>query len=322
MDATNQHHVIAGAGPVGSGLALSLASMGHRVSVVTRSGAAPVGANITAVRGDVGDAAWFTSVVAGAATVTNAVNPPYGSWDRDWPPLHRSLMAAAQSSGAVLVSMENLYAYGSPAHAGGVMREDDPFLAASVKGKVRAQMSNEIFAAHAAGDIRAVSIRASDFFGPGVTDAAIGERGIKQLLVGKKVQLIGNADVPHSVSYMPDVVRALTIAATDSRTWGRAWHVPSAPAVTQREMWGMLATAAGLGEPKLQMLSGVGRRMIGLVMPIMRQIEEVAYQFDEPFVMDSSPFTEAFGMQATTLRQSTADTMAWWQQQGRVSKAA
>jgi nucleoside-diphosphate-sugar epimerase len=142
------------------------------------------------------------------------------------------------------------------------------------------------------------------------------------LLAGKKVRLVGNADVLHSVSYMPDVVGALTIAATDSRTWGRAWHAPSAPAVSQRALWGMLAAAAGLAEPKLQMLSGVGRRMIGLVMPIMRQIEEVAYQFDEPFVMDSSRFTEAFELQATPLRQATVDTMVWWQQQDRASKAA
>jgi nucleoside-diphosphate-sugar epimerase len=312
MNNASQHHVIAGSGPVGSGLALSLAGLGNQVSVVSRSGSAPVHARITAVRGDVADEGWFRSIVVGAATVTNAVNPPYGSWDRDWPPLHRSFMNAARTSGAVLVSMENLYAYGTPAHAGGVMREGDPFRATSKKGKVRAQMSDEIFAAHTKGEIRAVSIRASDFYGPEVIDAAVGERGIKQLLAGKKVQLIGRSDVPHSISYIPDVVRALTIAATDEHAWGKAWHAPSAPAVSQRETWTALARAAGLGEPKLQMLSGVGRRAVGLVMPVIRQIEEVAYQFDEPFVMDSAPFTAQFEVEATPLPEAAVETIRWW----------
>jgi nucleoside-diphosphate-sugar epimerase len=313
-------HVVAGAGPVGAGLALQLAELGHTVKLVTRSGTALGHPRITAVKGDVGNADWFADVCVGAASVVNAINPPYGSWAKDWPPVHQSLMNAAQRAGAVLVSMENLYGYGRPAHPGGVMRDGDALRPCSEKGRVRAEMSEEIFAAVAKGSLQAVSIRASDFYGPGVTDATMGERGIKQLLGGKAVQVIGRTDVPHTVSYMPDVVRAMTIAVTDERSWGRSWHAPSADALTQHQMWHLLGTAAGVQRVKLQALHGLPRRAVGLVMPIVRQIEEVAYQFDEPWVMDSTPFTEKFGLHATQFATGARETMEWWTE--RIKQAA
>jgi nucleoside-diphosphate-sugar epimerase len=312
-------HVIAGAGPIGSGLALRLAEDGERVTVVTRSGGGPQHALIDRVKGDVADADWFTSVVVGAATVVNAVNPPYGSWDRDWPPLHRSFVRAASDTGARLVSMENLYGYGKPAHPGGIIQDGDPLRPNSVKGRVRAEMSEAIFALHASGALRASAIRASDFFGPFVTDAHIGERGIGQLLAGKTVQCLGRIDVPHTVSFVPDVVAALAVAVHDDRALGRAWHAPAAPAVSVGGLWKMAAQAAGRPTPKLQALKGLPRKAVGLVMPVLRQVEEIAYQFDEPWIMESTDITATFGLEATPLPEAMLATMQWWQNRPAVA---
>jgi len=103
-------HVIVGAGPVGSSAAAHLADAGHRVRIVTRRGSGPVRPGVELVAADATDAARLTEVAQGAAALYNCANPPkYTTWPRDWPPLHAALLTAAERTGAVLVTMSNLY---------------------------------------------------------------------------------------------------------------------------------------------------------------------------------------------------------------------
>ena len=79
----------------------------------------------------------------------------------------RGVLAAAERTGALLVTLENLYGYGPT--GGGPITEDLPLAADTVKGRTRAAMSRELLAAADAGRVRIAIGRASDFFGPGVT---------------------------------------------------------------------------------------------------------------------------------------------------------
>ena len=53
-------------------------------------------------------------------------------------------------------------------------------------------------------------------------------------------------------------------------------------------------------------------RLAGVFVPFMRELEEVRYQFVEPFVLDSRDFTETFGWEATPMDDALAATVAWW----------
>ena len=119
-------HVIVGAGPVGSLTASLLARSGEDVRVITRRGAGPDDPRIERVRADASDPNVLRPLVSGAAALYNAASPPYHRWASDWPPLAASLLSAAQSSGAVLVTASNLYAYGPSDHP---MEESDPLAA-------------------------------------------------------------------------------------------------------------------------------------------------------------------------------------------------
>ncbi|MCB0979811.1 MAG: hypothetical protein KDB17_04065, partial [Ilumatobacter sp.] len=81
-----QHHVIVGAGPVGSGIALHLANAGTPVTIVTRSGSGPDHPLVTRHRGDATDAEALAGLCTGAAALYNCANPPYHRWPQDWPP--------------------------------------------------------------------------------------------------------------------------------------------------------------------------------------------------------------------------------------------
>jgi nucleoside-diphosphate-sugar epimerase len=207
--------------------------------------------------------------------------------------------------------MDNLYAFGVDRPM--PMKPTDPLLATGEKGSMRARMATELLAAHAAGRLRATLARASDFYGPGVVDASLGERVVPRVLAGKKVSVLGRVDVPHSVTYMPDVVATMVTIATDERAWGQAWHVPSAPAVSQRDAVQALAKAAGTtvqvgSVPNLALTVG------GLFNPSLKALKEVLYQFDKPWIIDASLTEQTFGLAATPLAEGAAATVAWWRQ--------
>lgn len=303
------HHLVIGSGPVGSGVATLLAAQGTPVTVLTRSGTGPAHPLVTLVTGDANNADTIAAHAVGAAAIYNCANPPYTRWATDWPPMHQAMMAAAERSGAVLVMMDNLYAFGPSATM--PMREGDAMRATGTKGATRATMARELLQAHADGRLLSTLARASDFFGPGVRDAGMGERVVPKVIAGKKVSVLGSLDAPHSLSYIPDVARTLITIAADERAWGKPWHVPNAPAATQREAVAMLAEAAGTNVkvsaiPRL-VLSG-----LGMFVPMMRELKETWYQFAEPFVTDSTLTETTFGLSATPLDAVCAATIAWW----------
>lgn len=308
-----QHHVVIGSGPVGSGVALRLAEQGDTVTVVTRRGGGPSHPSIALRAADATDAVALTEICNGAATLFNCANPRYSRWETDWPPMHGAIMTAAERSGAVLVMMDNLYAFGPGTPM--PMREDTPMRATGTKGAVRARMATELLDAHASGRLRGTLVRASDFYGPGVTDAAMGERVVPRVIAGKKVSVLGALDVPHAVSYMPDVVRTLVTIAADERAWGAPWHVPNAPAVSQRETVAAFAAAAGT-EVKVGALPKAALSLAGLFNADIRELKETAYQFEREWVADATLTSATFGLQATPLADGAAATVAWWRSKG------
>ena len=308
-------HVIVGAGFIGGGTASRLADAGHQVRVVTRRGQGPSHPNIECVAADAARPGALTPLVAGADAIYNCANPKYGRWEADWPPMAAAMLDAAEHSGAVLVTMSNLYGYGPVDHP---ITEDDPLAATFTNGRIRARMWNDAIAAHRAGRVRVTEARASDFFGPGLTDSSQLGRVIPRILAGKPVRVLGNPDLAHSWTYVPDVTRALMTLGTDERAWGHAWHVPTAAPTTQREMITEFAEIANVAAPKIGTLPDLVLRAAGLVSPMVRRLRDIRYQVDNPFVVDSSRFTSTFGETPTPTLDALRDTFASWRSPAEV----
>ena len=306
--------LVVGAGVIGSRVARMLAEQGHRVRVVSRRGSGPAG--VAHVAADAGDAEAMARLAEGVAVIYNCVNPPYHRWPADWPPIAASLLGAAERSGAVLVTLSNLYGYGPAARSlggGGYdeahpMTEGTPLAATGRKGQVRARVWREALAAHQAGRVRVAEVRASDFVGPGA-QSALGERIVGRIRRGQGVSVLGRADRPHTWSFTDDVARTLVVAGTDPRAWGRAWHVPSNEPRSQRAAIGDFAQAAGVGEVGVRTLPPALMRGMGLVWPLMRELRETEYQFRDDFVMDSSAAQATFGLKPTSWEEIVAVTV-------------
>jgi nucleoside-diphosphate-sugar epimerase len=317
--------LVIGAGVIGRRVARLLAERGDRVTVVSRHGSvspgpgAPgVAPGVTHVAADAADAAAMARLAEGAAAIYNCVNPPYHRWPADWPPIAASVLAAAERSGAVLVTLSNLYGYGPAARSLGAgaydethpMTEATPLAATGPKGRIRARVWQDALAAHQAGRVRVSEVRASDFVGPGA-QSALGERVLGRIRHGRGVSVLGRADQPHTWSFTGDVAGMLVVAGSDPSAWGQAWHAPSNEPRSQREAVNDLALAAGAGSGRVRVgtVPSVLLRGIGLVSPLMRELRETEYQFREAFVMDSSAAQAAFGLKPTPWDEVVAVTV-------------
>jgi nucleoside-diphosphate-sugar epimerase len=302
-------HLVVGAGPIGSAVARQLAAKGEAVRVVTRSGSGPEHELISKVRADAGDAGRMRELATGAAVVYNCVNPPYHRWATDWPPVAQALLAAAESSGAVLATAANLYVYG---HVTAPMTESTPLDPQGPKARVRAQMWRDALAAHEAGRVRVTEARGADYVGPH-SQSQLGDRTVPKMLAGKNVQILGNPDMAHTFTYTEDMAATLVAIGSDERAWGRAWHAPSALTCTQRQAYERMAALAGVPVPKVSTLSPLLLRTMGLFNPMIRELGEVAYQVEKPFVMDSSLTQRELGLTPTPADDVLRINVEWFQ---------
>jgi nucleoside-diphosphate-sugar epimerase len=318
MTAMSELHVVYGSGPVGTAVVETLLEQGKRVRAVTRSGARKhLPQLIEMLRGDATDPADAQRACAGATHVYNCTNPAdYHRWPAQFPPLQRGVLAGAAANGAKLIVMENLYMYGP--HGGVPMTETMPMNGHGSRSSTRVQMTEELFAAHRSGKVRVASVRASDLFGPHVTESLVGARLFEPLLAGKPAQLFADLDLPHTASYIGDVGRAMVTVGAHDAALGRAWHAPNAPTVTLREFVRIVGQEAGVAPRVSALARPVARALlplVGLFVPPMRGIAENMYIGYAPYIVDHSAYAEAFGDHATPLPEAIRATVQWYRAQ-------
>ena len=303
-------HVVFGAGQVGSFLALELLAAGARVRVAKRSEEGiPEGAE--PFLGDATEPAFCRQASEGADVVYHCMNPPYDTraWAQLLPRWLENLVAAAGGTGARLVVMENLYMVGR----GGddPIDEDTPMNPSSRKGEIRARLAEQLFEAHRSGDVRAVSGRASDFYGPRGVGTHFAGAFWRPALRGKRAAFLPNPDTPHTYHYIPDVARGLaTLGQADDDALGRHWMLPCAPAEPSRALVDRMGRA--LGRPVE--LRGMPRSMVkvlGWFMPLLGEIGEMLHQWDAPFMVDDRRFRARFETSATDPDEGAAATVTW-----------
>ncbi|MBD8079050.1 NAD-dependent epimerase/dehydratase family protein [Cellulosimicrobium arenosum] len=290
-------HLVVGAGPVGRHVAALLAERGSDVTVVTRSGRDTGIPGVQHVALDASDADALSHAADGAAVLYNCANPTdYTQWEKVWPPLAAALLTAAERSGAVYAITGNLYPYGP---VDGPMTEDLPDAATDHKGVLRARLWADALAAHRAGRLRAVEVRSSDFVGPGVGANGHVSRVVPAASRGRSVTMIGRTDQPHTFTDVRDTARTLVAAAQDPGAHGRTWHTPSNPARTQEEALTDVLASVGLAPVRVRSLRGAALATAAVVSPLLRELRDLAYQWERPYVLADAAARARFGIGPT-----------------------
>ena len=309
---TTPRHVVFGTGAIGLATLDALRRRGEPVRLVNRSGSAPVPGDVEVLAGDASDPRFTTAVTQGARVVYQTLNPPYSRWLEEFPGLQAGVLAAAEANGARLISMENLYMYGRP--AGQPLTETRAYQAHTRKGKLRATMAQDLMAAHDAGRVQVAIGRASDYFGPrGGAQSNLGDRVFPAALNGTTASVLGNPDQPHTYTYIPDIGEGLAVLGEHPDAPGQVWHLPNDPNTrSTRQLVDAVYRQAHQPRARLRQVHPFLLRLAALTNRTLRELLEMQYQFDEPFIVDSTKINTLLGVHATPTEQALADTLAYY----------
>ena len=306
-----KQHVIFGVGPLGMAVMDELAAQGQTVVLVNRNGKVkePLPTGVTTAAADLNDPAQVRQVCADAQVVYLCAMPPYTDWPRLFPPMIKGLLGGLTGSDARLVYGDNLYMYG-PTN-GKPLREDLPYAATGHKGRLRAELAQQLLAAHGAGQVKVTIGRAADFYGQRAFNAHLGDRFFKAAFAGIPVDVIGIPDQPHTYTFIRDYARGLVTLGAHEEALGQAWHVPSAETITPRQLIGLVSTE--LGQPiKIRAAGRFLVSLLGLFDPLMHELKETLYQWEKPYRVDHSKFAAAFGANPTPHPVAVRETVAWF----------
>ncbi|MET4639015.1 NAD-dependent epimerase/dehydratase family protein [Mycetocola sp. 2940] len=290
MASNTQHVVLGGTGVVGRETAAALSAEHLTVLSVSRSGAPSASGDSRAA--DLLDAAAVAEALAGATVAYLTVGVPYTvkAWRTQWPVIVKNTIDGCLASGSRLVYFDNVYAYGIPPQP---MTESSPIRPCSRKGEVRASLLRMLDAAQEKGLVYTVA-RSADFYGPGAATSVFNTFVLDRIRDGKEPIWLFDARQPHSMTYTPDIGRALAVLGTDRRAWGRTWHLPTAPALTGEEY-----IALASGSSRFRTMSATTMRIGALVNGGAREALEMAYQYTRPYLLDSFLFERTFGIAPT-----------------------
>jgi nucleoside-diphosphate-sugar epimerase len=299
-------NVVVGAGGTGVATAEFLAEDGHDVRLITRRGSGPSHPRIRRIALDATNTSELATAISGASSLFNCAAPPYHQWRTQFPALAAALLNAAITTQVNYVMLGNLYGYG-PVDA--PMTEDLPMRPNSVKGRLRARIWAEAKAAHDAGRVRVAEVRASDFIGRGAM-SVFTIMVAPKVLAQKPALFPADLDAPHSWTGTADAARAMVAVAASDHAWGQAWHAPTNAPVSARELAAMLARCAGVRDPRLYRMPGWLLGAAGWGSEVVRELPEMQYQLQKPFVVDSSRMRREFMLTPTPLADILRDGLS------------
>lgn len=304
-------HVVFGAsGGIGNAVIKILVEQGKTVRGINRSGRAKVPKSVEMMAGDLRVLEEAVSASEGATHIYNCVNAMYNKWDEIYPDVTYKFIDLLQITGSKGIIVDNLYMYGEEISE--PYREDMKYLAQGKKGKLRAKSANIYEEAMESGQINALICRGPDFYGPGVTKSSFyGDRVFPKVLKGKGVQVIGKLDQPHAMIYVFDYARAIVKLADDETAYNQIWHAPMADALSQEEYLKLAYELAGTSG-KISSTPKIILKMLGVIIPIIREVNEMMYEWDKPYYVNTDKYVSKYGNGVTPHRKAIAETLAWY----------
>ena len=297
FDTTRRSVLVLGAnGRFGAAATFAFAAAGWHVLAQARRAPAALPRGALHVSAPLEDTDALASQAAGASVVVYAVNPPYTRWAQEALALARAGMDTAGRLGATFMLPGNVYNFGESMPA--LLRTDTAQIPTTRKGRIRCELEAEL-AARTQRGLRSVVVRAGDFFGGGPgswLDLVI----VKSLAAGRLVYP-GPVDVPHAWAYLPDLARSFVALAaqTNLPAFGR-FHFAGDTLTGEQLLQGLERAAASLG---IAPAGGFRRGSVpwgllragGLVVPMWREISEMAYLWRVPHALDGTALRDAVG---------------------------
>ena len=295
--------ILGSGGIIATELAKALTQYTDEIRLVSRN---PKKVNSTdqLMQADLLDSNAVKDAVAGSDVVYVTIGFPYNAqvWQATWPQFMTDVITACKEHKSKLVFFDNIYMYDKD-HLNG-MTEDTPINPPSKKGKVRAAIAKMLMNEVKAGTLSALIARCADYYGPGISrNGMLRETVIKKLANGKKADWIGKDNCKHSFTYTPDAGKATALLGNTADAYNQVWHLPTAANPYTGKQWvDQIANELGVA-PKHRVAPKFMVRILGLFIPIMKEMVEMVYQYDRDYVFDSSKFEKRFDIPPTPYKK-------------------
>lgn len=302
--------ILGSGGAIGTDLAKALTQFTNDIKLVSRN---PQKVNETdlLLSSDFSDRAQIFKAVEGSEICYVTVGFEYNIkvWREKWPPFIQNVVEACNRYNSKLVFFDNVYALGvdNVKH----MTEESLIHPGSKKGEVRAIVDKIILEQIEKGKLQAIIARAPDFFGPiKKQNSLLMNLVYDNLAKGKTAQWFGNANVVHTMGYTPDLSKATAILGNTTEAYNQIWNLPvDMNSLTGRE-WVKLFADEMRAPDKVRVLPNWSLQLLGVFVPVLREMSEMMYQFDRPYNFDSSKFIGRFKFNPTTNKEAVKQTIA------------
>jgi nucleoside-diphosphate-sugar epimerase len=301
--------ILGSGGAIGIDLARALTAYTTDIRLVSRN---PKKVNDTdqLFPADLTDSKQVSTAIKGSEVVYLCVGLEYklSVWQEKWPPLMKAVIDGCVEHGAKLVFFDNVYSIGGDnvRH----ITETSPISPVSKKGEVRAALDQMILDAIEKRKLNAIIARAADFYSAFGDKSLIIEMIHKNLKKGKKAQWLGRSDVKHSFTYTPDAAKGTAMLGNTPDAYNQIWNLPTDPNPITAQQWvNLFAAEMGKSQTKMMVLGKFGLKLIGVFVPVLREFNEMFYQFDRDYFFDSSKFNKRFQFTPTTPAQGVKEVV-------------
>lgn len=230
------------------------------------------------------------------------------TWRAQWPVIMRNVLDACAEHKSKLVFVDNVYAIGGDQVKH--ITEDSPLSPSSKKGEVRANLVRMIEKDVTDGKIEAIIARCADYYGPYPQLSVPMTVSYSNFVKGSKAQWLFDPKVKHTYTYTKDAGKALALLGNTPDAFNQTWNLPTAaPGLTGEEFIEMVAERMGKSS-RYTTVPAWMVRLLGVFVPIMKELYEMRYQFDRYYWLDSSKFENRFGITPTPYKQGIEETLA------------
>ena len=222
------------------------------------------------------------------------------TWSRIWPPLMENVIKACKKYNSKLVFFDNVYMYDRNFLSN--MTEETPVRPTSKKGEIRAKIAQRIIEEIAKGNLTALIARSADFFGE--TNSVLIETVYNNLKKGKKANWLGDANKVHNFTYFADAAKGTAILGNTPSAYNQIWHLPTDNTRITGKQWIELFADKLNVKPKFMVVPVWMTGVLGIFIPMMRELKEMMYQYDRDYFFNSSKFEKTFQYKALTPEQA------------------
>jgi nucleoside-diphosphate-sugar epimerase len=295
-------------GTIGSILAKELFNYTDKIRLVSRN---PKMVNVSdeLFPTDLSEPGSVDRAIAGSEVVYLVVGFDYkiNVWKDTWPKLMRATIDACIKYKCRLVFFDNVYLY--DINAISHMTEASVVNPPGKKGAVRKQIAQMLMDEVKVGKLMALIARSADFYGPGNEKSFVTEMVYKNFKKGKRANWFINADKKHSFTYTPDAAKATALLGNTSDAYNQVWHLPTEKdTLTGREFINLFSKEMNASN-NLSVMPLWLIRVLGLFIPIMKEMPEMMYQYDRDYFFDSSKFDKRFNFKTTSYQEGVRQTV-------------